>query len=285
MIIFKEKILIVDLSNMVYFCKPPWLEQKLIDGGYDMVDQFMVIFNTYLRTISPTKVFIAIDGYPKWRYDIYPEYKGTRNREQTALSMAFYRNKNAIKKLLEYLPVGAIYHKDLEADDVAYIICKYYEDKDVDVVALSTDKDWLQLMNQFENVSVYNQLKKTFVEKPKEDIARVKCLTGDSSDNINGFHRIGEVTAKKILKNKETFFNWYNSLNDEGKNLYKRNLKLMLLKKIPQEYIEEVLTKLDSMEFKEKVDWDGIRDFYDSLSLNKEKLAKYKPNIDDLCRT
>lgn len=285
MLSFRETILVVDLSNVFYFCKPPWIEEKMIAGGYDMVNQFMVMLDIYMKVIQPSKIYFTIDGYPKWRYDIFPEYKGTRPREETPATEAFKRNRNAIKRLLKYFPVGNIYNENLEADDIAYIICKYYEDKDVDVVALSTDKDWLQLVNHFKNVKVYNQLKKVFIDKLDEDIVRTKCLTGDDSDNISGFYKIGPVTAKKILKDKETFFNWYNKLPEEGKQLYKRNLKLMSLKRIPEEYVTEVLKEIPDVDWRKKVDWDGVRDYYDSLNLNKENIEKYKDKIDDLCRT
>lgn len=267
---------------MFFFCNPPWIKEKTIIGGYNMVDQFMVIFNTYLKKLQPSKVYFAVDGWPEWRKELYPEYKATRGKEKTPEIEAFYRNKKAVKKLLEYLPVGIAYHEKLEADDIAYVICKYYTDKDVDVIALSTDKDWLQLMKHFSNVMVYNQLKKSFVDKLDYDIVKMKCLTGDSSDNINGFKRIGEATAKKIMETKETFFKWYNELSEEGQQLYKRNLKLMSFKKIPENYIEEAMDSITKIEFKSKINWEEIEKYYESLNLDKQKLKNYI--IEDLCR-
>ena len=71
-----------------------------------------------------------------------------------------------------------------------------------DVTIISSDSDFTQLLNSFEeNFRIYNPVKKSFVEKPDYDYVTWKALRGDPTDNIAGIPGVGDKTAEKLCKN------------------------------------------------------------------------------------
>ena len=66
-------------------------------------------------------------------------------------------------------------------------------------VLVSSDTDFIQLIQEYSHVQLYNPIKKEFVEAPVDyDYVTWKSLRGDSSDNIPGIPGIGDKTADKI---------------------------------------------------------------------------------------
>jgi 5'-3' exonuclease len=91
-----------------------------------------------------------------------------------------------------------------EADDtMAYLATRFSETSDV--VIMSSDQDFLQLVN--EKITVYSPTKKKFYDSekvkeeyglPPQNYLQMKILLGDSSDNVPGVPKLG---PKKLLKN------------------------------------------------------------------------------------
>ena len=76
----------------------------------------------------------------------------------------------------------------------------------VDTVIVTSDKDYVQLM-QYDNVRLFDPVKREFIEEedPKRQLD-IKILTGDKSDNIpNVKPLVGEKTAMKVLDDEEKF--------------------------------------------------------------------------------
>ena len=92
----------------------------------------------------------------------------------------------------------------VEADDtIAYLAHKFQ--KENDVVIMSSDQDFLQLVN--EKITVYSPTKKKFYDPnkvleeyglPPQNYLQMKILLGDSSDNVPGVPKLG---PKKLIKN------------------------------------------------------------------------------------
>jgi len=110
-------------------------------------------------------------------------------------------------RLLDYLdtlPVTVITVDKVEADDIiAYLVT---HGKNETACIVSSDKDYLQLIN--ENVTVYSPVKKKLYTaqtvKEEYDIHSVnfvllKCILGDSSDNILGVKGLGVKTLRKHI--------------------------------------------------------------------------------------
>lgn len=201
-------------------------------------------------------LIVLWDGI-SWRYNFYSEYKANRKDPKIERMKAEYKKQQpAIKRSIELLGINQITAKNLEADDLGAILSKKYSDLGNEVLLVTGDKDWIQLINNkvtwFDPIrdrqcSLSNLEDFTGCKNIKQFVD-LKCLTGDTSDNVKGVGGIGENRAKAFLQqydNVEKFIGtnfsdqevdgWNKYLRDFYKNTnsgidkYYSNYKLMAL--------------------------------------------------------
>lgn len=152
-----------------------------------------------------------------WRYDIYPDYKKTRNKpveEQTKSDRAMAEARKSlneqrphIRRALELLGVSQLIAMNYEADDLAGMLVRRYRPQERRMLLLSGDKDWIQLVGPFTGyLDPIRDIKitpKTLEEKTGVKDVRafleMKALMGDVSDNVSGVGGIGDKGAKELL--------------------------------------------------------------------------------------
>ncbi len=133
-------------------------------------------------------------------------------RFDVAVTAPYKGNRKDVKKpkhlplLREYLQVswGASVSDGQEADDD---IAMRATELAGDGLIVSIDKDFMQVAGWH-----YNFVKKIKKEVTPEDGLRFfykQILMGDSADNIKGIHRVGEVTATKMLAELTTEKEFY----------------------------------------------------------------------------
>ncbi len=137
-----------------------------------------------------------------------------------------------IKKCLRYMGIFYIEKEKCEADDVIATICKSYKNAMQEIVIVSTDKDYFQLIDdkikvlcpRGKNSILYNttMIKEKFGILPNQYIC-YSSLVGDKSDNIPGISGIGRMTASNLI-------NEYNNIENIYKNL--ENIKPGVSKKL-----------------------------------------------------
>lgn len=160
-----------------------------------------------LKTQKPTHVAVAFDkGIPTERVSPYQDYNAQRVEmpEDLALQLPM------IEDFVRALGVPVFRVPGHEADDCIGTLAKRGAEADMDVLILSGDLDLLQLVSPqikvlttrrgISDMVIYDEkeVKRRFNLKP-EQLADLRALAGDSSDNITGVPGIGEVTAKKLL--------------------------------------------------------------------------------------
>tara|TARA_R110001592_G_scaffold5542_2_gene30557 strand:- start:2161 stop:3192 length:1032 start_codon:yes stop_codon:yes gene_type:complete len=212
-----ERILLIDGLNL-FFRNFAVMNMVNPDGVHiGGLGGFFRSLGAMIRQTQPTQVYVIFDGHGSAnnRKNIIPEYKSGRDQQRITNWDAFddINDEHDAKvdqmvRIIQYLkalPVKVISINKVEADDIiAYIsgiIPQKPEDK---VFILSSDKDFLQLVN--ENVAVYRPMEKeyytpdTMVQKYKmspHNFILHKTLLGDSSDKIKGIKGLGE---KGLLK-------------------------------------------------------------------------------------
>lgn len=170
-----------------------------------------------IRQIQPDQVYVVFDGASSTtsRKNLIPEYKSGREDQRVtnwevfdSLDDEHDSKVDQIVRVIQYLktlPVKTVILDKVEADDIIAYLCdtlpNHQDDK---VFIVSSDKDFLQLIN--EHVVVYRPMEKkyyteeVFKEKynmsPKNFILH-KTLLGDNSDKIKGVKGLGE---KGLLK-------------------------------------------------------------------------------------
>ncbi len=102
--------------------------------------------------------------------------------------------------LKESIPCKFLYHKDVEGDDMVYYAVKNIIPRDCDVTIISSDTDYIQILNELDNVKLWTPVRQHFREATDYDYVSWKSMVGDSADNIKGVKGIGKVRAEKILK-------------------------------------------------------------------------------------
>ena len=278
-----SKVVLIDAYNMLHRCRFNWGGGKA-DGEFTIVYNFVKLIKATAEFYSADKIYFVLDGKPKKRIEVFPQYKANRKKEyvdpeEIAYWASFKRQKSIIINMVkENFPIIVAYHPDNEADDVIYHICKHRVLRDDEVYIISSDSDYIQIINEFDNVKLYNPVAKKWRSKTDYDYVSWKAMVGDRSDNIPGVPRIGKVTAGKILKN--------GTLNERLKdNKFRDNyeisynlIKLMDLKDIESE-IE--MTKA-------KFDLDSLTKLFKDMQfasiLEEDYLSSFKTIFEELCK-
>ena len=153
-------------------------------------------------------IFVAFDtGKPTFRKKELETYKANRKPAPEDLVKQFPLSREFLKALGIY----QFEEEGFEGDDIAGTVAKLAEKKGYDVHVYTSDRDFLQLVD--ENISIHI-LKKGLSdvaimtpEKVKEEwgfepikIIDYKGLRGDASDNLPGIPGVGEKTAVKLIQ-------------------------------------------------------------------------------------
>ena len=142
-----------------------------------------------------------------FRDELFDEYKANRS----PIPEELVENLPYIKRIVRAMDVPVLEIPGVEADDVIGTLARRAAAEGADVVIVSPDKDFQQLLDarisicrpshrgeDFEPVTVETFRSKYGLE-PLQFIDML-ALMGDSSDNVPGVHGIGEKTALKLLK-------------------------------------------------------------------------------------
>jgi DNA polymerase-1 len=157
-----------------------------------------------LRDEKPTHLAIVFDsGKPSFREEMYSQYKANREEPPDDLKQQFPH----IPRIVEAMNIPSISIEGVEADDVIGTIAKAAAAKGNNVVIVTGDKDFMQLVgNGIEILDTMKEKKigpSEVVEKfgvPPEQVIDVIGLSGDASDNIPGVKGIGPKTAAKLIQ-------------------------------------------------------------------------------------
>ena len=264
-----DRVLIVDGLNT--FIRSFAVNPSINDDGLHIGGMmgFLKSVRYTCDILKPSRCIIVFDGKDgsKRRRKIYPEYKSNRKVKQrlnrnvdwgTAPQDEEQSMKQQMGRLIEYLeqlPLTLLCMDGIEADDtIAYISQQVL--KDSDIFVMSTDKDFLQLVD--DRVKVWSPTKKKLYTKekvleeygiPSRNMLTYRILDGDKSDNINGVMGAGlkslikfipkisedeDFTAKDLLEfvnNSDSKIKLLENIKN-GSNLIKRNYLLMQLQNV-----------------------------------------------------
>ena len=187
---------------------------------------FTMIIERMLSDFNPTYMAVAWDvSGPTFRHKKFKEYKGHREKKEQEL----YDQIPIIQNILTGYGIPSISKKGFEADDVIGTIAKLNETEDLDTLIATGDLDALQLVEDDAHIVFFVRgisQTKTYDPKAVQDryglnpnqIADLKALMGDSSDNIPGLPGIGEKTAVSLLQEFNTIEGIFDALkNDPNK--------------------------------------------------------------------
>lgn len=222
-----KKLLLIDAMGLIFRAYYAMIKSPRFTSGGLNTSAILGFTNSLyevLKNEKPTHVAVAFDtGAPTFRHAEYDHYK--ENREATPDDII--QSVPYIKKILDAFRIKAIGIDGYEADDVIGSLAKHAEIEGFDVLMLTSDKDYGQLVS--EHIKMYKPGKfgqpaeilgaeeiceKYKIQQP-EQLIDMLGLWGDASDNIPGVPSIGQVRAQKLLAN-------YGSIE----KMYERNFDL-----------------------------------------------------------
>jgi len=232
----QKRLFLLDAYALIFrgyyaFIKNPRINSKGMDTSAIM--GFMNSLMDVIKREKPDHLAVAFDnGGSNLRNEIFPEYKAHRDATPEAIKIAI----PYIQKLLQAMHIPIIEVKGYEADDLIGTIAKQAEKQNYKVFMVTPDKDFAQLVS--ENIFMYKParmgngieiwgvpevLEKFEIERPDQVIDYLGMM-GDTADNIPGFPGVGEVTAKKLLKEFGTMENLLAN-TDKLKGKMKENIE------------------------------------------------------------
>ena len=166
-----------------------------------------------LATHRPDYIGWVHDSGLSFRHEAYPAYKATREKLTEELQSDFDRGMERICQILDAYHIPILSLKGYEADDVIGTLAVQGVAAGVNVVIVSGDKDFQQLVRpgvwllnpgrggpasvEEQWVGVENASERLGV--PPERVVDYLALVGDSSDNVPGVPGIGDKTARDLV--------------------------------------------------------------------------------------
>ena len=231
------------------------------------------------------------DSGLSFRHERYPAYKATREKLTEELQSDFDRGMDRICEMLDAYRIPILTLPGFEADDVIGTLVARSVEAGVNVIVISGDKDFQQLVrpgvwllnpgrggpaNVEEHwVSVENAEERLGVAP--EFVTDYLALVGDSSDNIPGVRGIGDKTAAELVKQ----YGHLESILDHATEITKKRPREALLEHAENARLSKELVTirddlpvpfdLDSLKIKQP-DHNRLRDLF--IELEFHGLAK-----------
>ncbi|MBL8985673.1 MAG: DNA polymerase I [Gemmatimonadetes bacterium] len=162
----------------------------------------------------PDYVIWVLDRGRSFRTALYPDYKSTREKLDAELQQDFDLALEQIRDLLAAFRIPIVAIEGFEADDVIGTLARRESERGHQVVIVSGDKDFYQLIGP--RVTLLNPgrggaagVEEQWVDEsnagerlgvPPRQVIDYLALVGDASDNVPGVRGIGEKTAAQLLQ-------------------------------------------------------------------------------------
>ena len=258
-------LLIVDGLNVAF----RWKHSRQLEYKYDYVRTVESLAKSY----DCGNIIVLADGGSTYRKNIYSDYKGNRaekyanQTEQEKAEFAQFMGEfsNAFSQLKKKGHL-TIRQKGLEADDLAaWIVGKKKEFGIEEIWLISSDRDWDLLIQ--EGVSRFSTVTRKEItidnwddhyDVEPDKYLTLKCLAGDTGDNVPGIVGIGPKRAVSLINEYGDLFDIYSacpidsrykfiqSLNENADRLL-LNAELMDLESYSEQAIIESNMNLEDL--------------------------------------
>jgi DNA polymerase-1 len=182
---------------------------------------FTSVLLRILEQENPEYLAVAFDTGRTFRDEIFPDYKGTREKMPDELRSQIER----IRQLVDAFNIPRLEMENYEADDVLGSVAHQAVAKGLGVKIFTGDRDLLQLVDERIIVNLpgrsLSEAKdylpsdvKDYLGVRPDQVVDYKALVGDKSDNIPGVPGIGEKTAISLLEQYDTLDSVYQHLDE-----------------------------------------------------------------------
>ncbi len=222
---------------------------------------------------GPQNMVIALDADAKLeRAKIYPQYKANRQKTPEDLKSQI----KIIRKIIQEMKIPHLSIKGVEADDIIATLSRQAEQKNMETVIVSSDKDLFQLLGPTHKMlrpsvksSDWEEVNPDWVKEhygiQVEQVHDYLAIVGDSSDNIPGVAGIGPKGAVALLekyKTLEGIFEHVDEIKESWREKLLRSKDLALLSYTLIALDEQVPLPSDFDSFYPELLWDNARELF-----------------------
>lgn len=216
------KITIIDGNSLLfraYFATAyPGVEIMRTQDGTptNAIFAFSSMINKILSTLKPEEgLMVAFDaGKDTFRKEQLESYKANRKPTPEDLVRQFPMARDFLKAL----GIFQFEQHGYEGDDIAGTVAKLAEKEGYSVTIYTSDRDFLQLVDNNITVNIIRKGMSDIVAMTPEVVKEMygfeplqiidyKGLRGDASDNLPGIKGVGEKTAVKLIQEYGSFDN------------------------------------------------------------------------------
>lgn len=228
----KKTITIIDTFGFLfrsYFALPPLKSKDGFPTG--LLTGFLNFISNIGKDFETDYIVFALDAKGEtFRNKLYSKYKAQR--------------PDVPEDLLTQLPIAISWIEKMgfktairtgyEADDMVASIAKDAKSRGIEVRIVSHDKDLYQLIDDKNNVYLFDPTKKVVINEEKciekygvkpSQFIDYQALIGDPADNIPGIKGVGAKTAEALIKEFNTLENIYANID----NIQKKRTKELLI--------------------------------------------------------
>lgn len=201
-------LLVVDALNLAFRYKH--------SGATDFALDYIRTVDSLKKSYKASHVIITCDqGSSAYRKALSPEYKQNRkdkqeqqtDAERAAFELFFEDFLATIKQIEETTSYPVLKFQGVEADDIAaYIVSQKSKLSTDDIWLISSDRDWDLLVQPGVSRFSYVTRKEVTIDNwndhydfEPEDYISIKCLTGDTGDNVHGVPGVGPKRAQSLV--------------------------------------------------------------------------------------
>lgn len=207
-------IALIDMDLVVFRCAASAENDNFSIAVYRAEE----LLDTLLEKVGATEYKAYISSATNFRKEIYPEYKAHRKLEKPVHLLA-------LKDYAFEFMNAELASEGLEADDMLgieqtnYLLARESEDDYYSTIC-SLDKDLLQIPGKHYSweigTSKWSKPESYLVQSELEGyrLFYEQAIKGDSTDNIKGIPKMGEVKAKAALKDCTTELEMFNVVRD-----------------------------------------------------------------------
>ncbi|MEX0820719.1 MAG: DNA polymerase I [Rhodothermales bacterium] len=210
----RGKLYLLDAMALAYRSHFVFISRPLINSkgqntsaAYGFTNSLMKLIEDHGMAHMAVVFDVVGEDEETFRDEMYEEYKANRS----PIPEDLVENLPYIKRIVRALDVPVLEVSGVEADDVIGTLARRAAGEGADVVIVSPDKDFQQLLDP--HISIFKPARRgeqfdpitadSFREKyglDPDQFIDMLALMGDSSDNVPGVRGIGEKTAMKLLK-------------------------------------------------------------------------------------
>ena len=222
-----NNLLLVDGLNMAFSFR----------GKTGFEQAYLKMIESLKRSYKCSKVVICVDkGSSAYRKFLYPEYKYNRKIKQESQTEQeqeeFISFFETFEKSIELVSTSTNYpiirFPGVEADDTIAYICSKIKNLPIDNIwIVSSDRDLNLLIDEGVSQFSYATRKEFTIDNwpehyefSRDEYISIKCLMGDSGDNVPGVPGIGPKRALQLVQEYGSTYDIIANLPLPGKYKY-----------------------------------------------------------------